>query len=99
MNHANEHNIPAEQPHGTKAALGFIFFVILLDLIGMTILMPVQAYIVREFSTDALTVTMLSVIYAAAQFFAAPILGKLSDRYGRRPVLLISVVGSAAGYF
>ncbi len=44
-------------------------------------------------------VTMLTVIYAGAQFFAAPLLGKISDRVGRRPVLLASVFGSALGYF
>jgi multidrug resistance protein len=44
-------------------------------------------------------VTMLTVLYAGAQFFAAPALGKISDRVGRRPVLLVSVFGSAIGYF
>jgi len=77
----------------------FIFFVVLMDVIGLTILMPVSAYIVRSYSTSALDVTLLSAIYAAAQFLAAPILGLLSDRYGRRPVLLISIFGSAIGYF
>src|SRR6185369_17014774 len=56
-------------------------------------------YIVREYNSDALTVSLLTVIYAAAQFVFAPILGRLSDRYGRRPVLLASVFGSAVGYF
>jgi DHA1 family tetracycline resistance protein-like MFS transporter len=83
----------------TKRALGLIFFITLMDVVGMTILFPVAPYVVGRYSSDALMVTMLTVIYAAAQFVAAPILGKLSDRYGRRPVLLVSVLGSAIGYF
>jgi len=83
----------------TKRALGLIFAIMLMDIVGLTILYPVATYIVLRYSGDALMVTMItSVIYAAAQFLAAPALGKLSDRYGRRPVLLISVFGSAIGY-
>jgi MFS family permease len=93
MNHA-ETALPA----APQAGLAFIFAVVLLDIIGLCMLFPVQAYIVRTYNTDALTVTLLSVVYAAAQFCAAPILGALSDRYGRRPVLLISMAGSALGY-
>jgi len=82
----------------TKRALGLIFFIMLMDVVGISILYPVAPYIVRRYSDAALMVTMLTVIYAAAQFFAAPVLGKLGDRYGRRPVLLVSVFGSAIGY-
>lgn len=91
-------NATIETPQSHRGALVFIFFVVLMDLIGMSILMPVAAYIVRQYSPDALMVSLLTVIYAAAQFFAAPLLGKLSDRVGRRPVLLISILGSAVGY-
>jgi MFS transporter, DHA1 family, tetracycline resistance protein len=93
------HHTSTQPPAAKNAALAFIFAVILLDIIGLTILIPVQAYIVRQYSDDALTVALLTVLYAAAQFFAAPLLGTLSDRLGRRPVLLASVLGSAVGYF
>ncbi len=83
----------------SKPALGLIFVVMLMDIVGMSIIFPVAPYIVQRYSNDALMVTMLTVIYAGAQFFAAPALGKISDRLGRRPVLLVSVFGSAIGYF
>src|SRR5262245_2342823 len=82
----------------TKAALNLIFCILLLDVVGISILYPVAPYIVRRYSSDALMLTVLTAIYAAAQFFAAPVLGKLGDRYGRRPVLLVSLFGSAIGY-
>src|SRR5690242_6477349 len=86
-------------PQTTKRALRLIFFIMLMDIVGMSIIFPVAPYIVQRYSHDALMVTMLTIIYAGAQFFAAPALGKISDRVGRRPVLLISVFGSAIGYF
>jgi MFS transporter, DHA1 family, tetracycline resistance protein len=79
--------------------LAFLFSIVLFDFIGLTILITVQTFIVKEYNTTALAVTLLTVLYAAAQFIAAPLLGKLSDRYGRRPILLISLLGSAVGYF
>ena len=83
----------------TKQVLRLIFLIMLMDVVGMSIIFPVAPYIVQRYSNDALMVTMLTVIYAGAQFFAAPALGKISDRVGRRPVLLVSVLGSAIGYF
>jgi MFS transporter, DHA1 family, tetracycline resistance protein len=82
----------------TRAALSLVFFILLMDVIGISILYPVAPYIVRRYSSDALILTTLTTIYALAQFVAAPVLGKLGDRYGRRPVLLISLFGSAIGY-
>jgi multidrug resistance protein len=82
-----------------KGALSFIFSVVLLDVMGLGLLLPIQAYIVRQYSQEAIMVAMIPVLYAAAQFFAAPLLGKLSDRFGRRPVILYSITVSAFGYF
>jgi len=80
-------------------ALWLIFLIMLMDIIGLSILGPVAPYIVKRYSNNALMLTMLTVIYAGSMFFAAPALGKISDRVGRRPVLLVSVFGSAVGYF
>lgn len=89
----------AETQQASRGGLTFVLATIFLDMLGAAILIPVQAYIVRLYNTDALVVGLLSVVYSAAQFGAAPILGWLSDRYGRRPVLLVSVLGSALGYY
>jgi MFS transporter, DHA1 family, tetracycline resistance protein len=96
MKHKPSSNFTAK---ADKRTLGLIFFIMLMDIIGLSILGPVAPYIVKRYSDNALMVTMLSVIYAGAQFFAAPAMGKISDRIGRRPVLLVSVFGSAVGYF
>jgi MFS transporter, DHA1 family, tetracycline resistance protein len=82
-----------------KIALSLIFLTMLLDVIGITILFPISAYIVKEYSNQAIMVTLLTVIYSAAQFFAAPVIGKISDRVGRRPVLLVCLAGASVGYF
>lgn len=83
----------------SKRALTFLFLTVFLDLLGAGILLPIIPYLVRQFRTDATTIGLLSTSFSAAQFVASPVLGVLSDRYGRRPVLLLSILGSAFGYF
>lgn len=89
---------PSVNKAARKGSLALIFFVMLMDIIGITLLSPVAPKIVLRFSDSALMVTMITVIYAGGQFFAAPLLGKVGDRVGRRPVLLLSMVGQAVGY-
>ena len=85
-------------PRASRRALTFIFVTMLLDIMGAGIMMPVVPYIVRPYSADALTIGMLAVVFSVAQFFASPLLGAVSDRHGRRPVLVISLFGAAIGY-
>ncbi|MDW8350905.1 MAG: MFS transporter [Anaerolineae bacterium] len=82
-----------------RGALIFIFIAVFIDLLGVGILIPIAPFVVRQFNTDALAVAMLSASYSIFQFAATPFLGWLSDRYGRRPILLLSLLGTAIAYF
>ena len=89
----------------------FLYLTILIDMIGIGVLIPVIPQLLGESGSSAflldpsqeklgfILLGFLSAIYPIAMFFAAPILGALSDKYGRRPVLLISILGTAVGYF
>ena len=75
----------------------FVLVVILLDVVGFGLIIPVLPALVAEFTTDRAAVAtwygLLVAVYAAMQFLAAPLLGALSDRFGRRPLLLATTVG------
>lgn len=81
-----------------KGALAAIFLIVFTDLLGFGIIIPLLAFYVPDYQEHPLKVTGLFSIYSVCQFIGAPILGALSDRYGRRPVLILSQIGSAAGY-
>lgn len=82
-----------------RRPLTLIFLTLFLDLLGVGILIPITPYLVRHFRSDALTIGLLVLVFSAAQFIMTPVLGALSDRYGRRPILLISLFGTAIGHF
>lgn len=74
-----------------KRALGVIFLTVVLDLIGFGIVIPLLSFYAEDYGASTLQVTLLMACYSAAQFVFAPLWGSLSDRYGRRPILLMSI--------
>ena len=86
----------AELPRGHARALLTVWFTLFLDLVSFGIVIPVLPFYATHFGAAAWVVTLLSTGYSAAQFVMAPVLGRLSDRHGRRPVMLISIAGSVA---
>lgn len=89
-------------PSPRKAALGFIFVTIVLDVMSLGLIIPVLPKLVEEFTGDtaraAEMLGLFGTVWALMQFLASPVLGLLSDRFGRRPVLLASVFGFGLDY-
>lgn len=83
-----------------RSPLLVIFTTIFIDLVGFGIVMPVLPFYVEgtRFNATPRTVGLLFASYSVMQLIFAPILGRLSDRYGRRPVLLASIIGTGIGF-
>ncbi len=78
--------------------MGLIFATVFINLIGFGIVIPVLPLYAQRFGASPLVIGFLVAVYSIAQVVFAPVLGKLSDRVGRRPVLLLSIAGTAAGF-
>src|SRR5688572_12763258 len=91
-----ERQVPEPEP--PKGALGIIFLIVVIDLMGFGIIIPLLPFYVPNLQEHPLKVTLLFSVFSICQFIGAPVLGMLSDRHGRRPVLVLSQVGSAVGY-
>ena len=87
-----------------KAAIGFIFITLLIDVTGLGLIIPVVPKLIEDLlhttniSKVALIGGLLTFSYAIMQFLFAPVLGNLSDKYGRRPILLFSLLGFGLDY-
>lgn len=85
-----------------KASLGFILVTVFLDAVGLGLVYPILPKLLGEFLTPGPSATqaygLFMALYALMQFLASPVLGSLSDRFGRRPILLFSVAGAGLDY-
>jgi MFS family permease len=81
-----------------KRAIGTLFFVVFIDLLGFGILIPVIPLYAKFFGANEFIGSLLIATYSLFQFVGAPILGRLSDERGRRPILLLSITGSVIAW-
>lgn len=76
-----------------------IFFTVFIDMVGFGIVIPVLPLYAEHFHASPVVIGWLTGIFSGVQILCMPLLGRLSDRYGRRPVLLVSILGTAFGFF
>lgn len=79
------------------AGFGAIWTTVAIDLVGFGIVLPVLPLYAQRYGASPATIGLLVASFSVAQMFCAPVLGRLSDRIGRKPVLLLSLAGTAAG--
>src|SRR5690606_29553291 len=80
-------------------ALVVLFLIVFIDLLGFGIIIPLFPFVAERMGADPWLITFGGAgVYSLAQVIAAPVWGRLSDSYGRRPVLMVSMLGSMAGY-
>ncbi len=82
----------------SRSRIGVIFFTVLIDLIGFGIVLPILPFYAQRFGAAGLGYGAVIGVFSLMQFVATALLGKLSDRIGRRPVLLTTMLVNAVGY-
>src|ERR1700741_5481589 len=84
-----------------RSPLLVIFVTVFIDLVGFCIVIPVLPFYAEgtRFNATPRIVGLLFASYSIMQLIFSPVLGRLSDKYGRRPVLLVSIIGTGIGFF
>lgn len=75
-----------------------IFSVVLVEMLSFSIVLPLLPYLATDLGASETQIGLLAATYPIAQLFGAPLLGRLSDRYGRKPVLIASIIGTGAAF-
>ena len=99
---AHEERVAAKQEN-SEEKLDFkrilpVFVIVLVDLLGLTIIIPLLPLYAASFGLDPAMIGFLGAAYPLMQFVGAPILGRLSDKFGRKPILIISQIGTFTGF-
>ena len=81
-----------------RRALATVFVIVFIDLVGFGIVIPILPFYVRSFGANDVVYGLLAASYSLMQFLFAPLLGSWSDRYGRRPVLMLSMAGAVLAW-
>jgi MFS transporter, DHA1 family, tetracycline resistance protein len=89
------HTPASDAPAPPRGAIGALFLVVLIDLIGFGMIIPVFPFFATRIGIDPATVIILLGLYSIGQLVGAPLWGALSDRIGRRPVLLVTLLANA----
>jgi DHA1 family tetracycline resistance protein-like MFS transporter len=94
----NPGTLPADNERLDFKKILPVFVIVLIDLLGMTIIIPMMPLYAASFGATAGMIGLLGASYPVMQFIGAPFLGRLSDRYGRKPILVISQLGTLIGF-
>src|SRR5438874_5794624 len=91
--------MPHDTPHARiSRQLLLILVTVFLNIMGLGLILPVLPFYATAYGADGAHVGLLFTAFAAMQFLASPIFGALSDRFGRRPVILLGVLGQIVAY-
>ncbi|MBA4787304.1 MAG: MFS transporter [Brevundimonas sp.] len=89
---------PSSPPAVRAPALAVLFAVVFINLVGFGLVVPLLPFFAQSLKAEAWQITLMFSAYSLGQFFAEPFWGRLSDRVGRKPVLLVTLVANALGY-